>query len=66
MMNADFENIQTVSDYLDDVVVETVFDRVDVVFPDGTILVQSTGERVEDHGEKIFETLIAKGSHISQ
>ncbi len=63
--NADFRDTDAVCRYLADVKTETLFDRIDVVFPDGSILVQSTGERVADNGEKTYTQLLAKGAHIS-
>ncbi len=66
VMNADFRDSETVLAYLAGVQEETLFDRIDVVLPNGTILVQATGEYVPDHGEKTYEELLAKGSHLSQ
>ncbi len=66
MLNADLEDEAAVRDYLSYVVSETIFDRIDVIFPNGSILVQTTGEHMPDNGEKTYEELIAKGSHISQ
>ncbi len=65
MINADLDDHDTVLEYLSKVQHDTIFDRVDVVFPNGTILVQN-GDIVEDNGEKTYDELIAKGSHISQ
>ncbi len=65
MMNTDLEDEATVLEYLSDVQSKTIFNRIDVIFPNGTILVQS-GERVEDNGDKTYNELLAKGSHISQ
>ncbi len=65
MMNADMEDEATILAYLADVRQKTMFDRIDVVFPNGTILVQSTGERVADDGEKTFDELIAERTHLS-
>ncbi len=43
----------------------TIFDRIDVYYPDNTALMQS-GERVKLDGERSFETLAAKGEFMSQ
>ncbi len=65
IMNADFNDKATVVEYLESIQAETIFDRVDIVFPNGTILVQD-GTVVTDNGEKTYAELIAKGSHMSQ
>ncbi len=65
MMNADLEDEATVLEYLSDVQSKTIFNRIDVIFPNGTILVQN-GEHVADHGDKTYNELLEKGSHISQ
>ncbi len=66
VMNANLEDADAMQTYLESVKKETIFDRIDVVFPNGTIFVSSTGERVMDHGEKAYSELVAKGTHISQ
>ncbi len=66
MMYADFSDEDTVLEYLSEVLTKTMFDRIDVIFPDGTILVQLTGERVKDNGEKAYIELVEKGVHWSQ
>ncbi len=50
---------------------ESIFDRIDVIYPNGRILVSTgnedePGKWVEDTGEKTYEVLASKGSHISQ
>ncbi len=65
VLRADLENEATVLSYLDTVKQQTIFDRIDVIFPNGTILVQD-GTRVEDNGVKSYEELVAMGSHLSQ
>ncbi len=65
MMNADFDRQDTVLAYLAGVQETTIFDRIDVIFPNGTILIQN-GQIVPDNGEKTYGELTAKGSHISQ
>ncbi len=66
VMNADFSDVDAVCEYLLSVQSETVFDRVDIVFPTGTILVSSQEKVIKDKGEKTFEELLAKGTHLSQ
>ncbi len=65
VMNADLEDEETVLDYLEEVQEKTIFNRIDVVYPNGMVLVQ-TGDHVKDNGEKTYEELVEKGSHISQ
>ncbi len=65
MLNTDFGDEGTLIDYLGEAKKETMFDRFDIVLPSGTILIQSTGEQVEDVGEKTFEELLALGTHLS-
>ncbi len=66
VLRTDLENKEAVCLYLDSVQKETIFDRIDVVYPDGSILVSSTGQRVSDQGEKTYGQLLEKGTHISQ
>ncbi len=58
-------NDDTILEYLDRVQQKSLFDRIDVIFPDGTILMQD-GTRVTHSGEKTYWELLEKGSHISQ
>ncbi len=65
MLNADLDDEKTVLSYLEDVQKKTIFDRIDVVFPDGSVLLQSIGRRVSDGGEKSYDELVSVGSHVS-
>ncbi len=70
ILNVDFEDEETVLSYLESVRQETIFDRLDVVYPDGTILVPSetnpAGERVKDPGMIPYTALAGKGTHMSR
>ncbi len=61
----DFKNEEVVCEYLKSIQKKTIFDRIDIVFPDGTILLQD-GEWVADNGEKTYEELLKEGTHFSQ
>ncbi len=63
--NADFEDDRAVLEYLNYVQIETVFDRIDMVFPDGTVLVSSTEERIPNRIETPYAELLARGTHLS-
>ncbi len=65
VMNADFSDVDAVCGYLLSVQSETIFDRVDIVFPTGTILISSNGNSVKDNGSETFDTLIKRGTHMS-
>ncbi len=51
--------------YLDSVWSKTIFERIDVIMPDNTLLTQS-GEVINTVGNTPFEELVAKGSHITK
>ncbi len=53
-----------VGKYLTRIMEMTIFEKIDVIFPDGRILNQS-GEIVEKNGEIAYEDLVKKGTHIS-
>ncbi len=63
--NADFSNVDAVSSYLKNVQSSTIFDRIDLVYPNGTILVTSSGDLITDTGRKTFDELVNIGPHIS-
>ncbi len=50
--------------YLSTVQVMTIFDRLDIMFPDGTMLTQD-GEYIQVMGELSYEELLEKGDHTS-
>ncbi len=58
------EHHQEASAYLSKVRGNTIFERLDVIMPDGSILTH-TGEIIHLEGELTFDELAAKGSHIS-
>ncbi len=64
VLNTDLRDEQEVMRYLAGVREATIFDRIDVVFPDGTILVQDGQWRMDD-GERSYEELVENGSHLS-
>ncbi len=51
-------------EYLTNVQERTIFDRIDIVFPDGTILLQN-GTYITDEGRTPYSQLVEKGKHIS-
>ncbi len=55
---------ERVGEYLTSVMESTIFERIDVVFPDGRLLTQ-TGEVIQREGSLRFEELLEKGTHIS-
>ncbi len=63
-LTQNLENEERVAQYLDSVVEMTIFERLDVLLPDGSILTQ-TGEIVEVEGSLSYEELLEKGRHIS-
>ncbi len=65
VLNADLEHEEAVLTYLAAVQERSVFDRIDMIYPDGRILIQS-GEWAEDNGDKTYQELLNKGSHVSQ
>ncbi len=65
VMKADLQEDATVQAYLTVLANETIFDRIDVLFPDGTTLV-GNGERVPNPDEPTVDQLAAKGSHMSR
>ncbi len=70
-VDSDLNNEEKVLEFLADVQIQSIFDRVDVIFPpktdgmNGEILLQC-GDRVSDAGDKTYEVLAEKGAHISQ
>ncbi len=58
-------DIEGVGEYLNSVMEMTIFDRIDVLRPDNTLITQQ-GEIVDRGGTKTYEQLVAKGKHISQ
>ncbi len=57
-------NDEQILDYLKTVKEMTIFERIDILFPDGKMLLE-TGEYIQAKGELTYEQLLAKGVHIS-
>ncbi len=62
---SNMENDKAILEYLAVVQHKSLFNRIDMIFPDGTILMQN-GQRVLDSGIKTYEQLVQSGSFISQ
>ncbi len=58
------ESYEAITEHLNAFQDMTIFDRIDVIYPDGTVLLQS-GERVELSGEYSFAQLSTLGEHMS-
>ncbi len=63
--NANLENEQEVRDYLGEVTNKTIYDRIDIIFPDGSILVQSTGDRLPPTEEIDFTDISESGTYFT-
>ncbi len=55
---------QDVGDYLNSVMSKTIFERIDVILPNGSMITQ-TGEVIYIEGALSYDELIEKGAHIS-
>ncbi len=64
VLNADFEDRVSVAEYLLSVQNETIFDRIDIFFPNGTLWISSTDEAIQS--DKNYDELLKKGTHVSQ
>ncbi len=58
------EHDREVGEYLSGVMEKTVFERIDVILPNGERILY-TGERLSIDGELTFDEVAAKGTHIS-
>ncbi len=57
-------DLQAVGEYLDSVMSRTIFDRIDVILPDNTMITQD-GENIRRGGNSSFEQLAVKGTHVT-
>ncbi len=57
-------DVEAVGRYLDSVVDATLFERVDIILPDESVITQE-GEIVERQGKSTYEQLVKKGTHIT-
>ncbi len=58
-------DIEVVGRYIDSVKERTIFDRIDVILPDESLITEE-GKQVERGGISSYEELLAKGPHITQ
>ncbi len=66
IMNTKLDDEEALCEYLGNVTNETIFDRIDVIFPDGTVLVQSSKDKLSTTRISNFSELAEKGTHISR
>ncbi len=64
LLKADLDYDVSVLEYLSTVQQRTLYDRIDVIFPDGNILLQN-GQYVTDEGRISYAELLEKGPHLS-
>ncbi len=64
ILTYEIEKVEEVGKYLNSVMEMTLFERIDVILPDNSLITQS-GEVVSRGGTQTFEELAAKGTHIS-
>ncbi len=57
-------DLGAVGEYLNSVVEMTIFERIDVILPDESLITQG-GESIERGGESSYEELVAKGTHVT-
>ncbi len=60
----EMQDIKKVGKYLTDVMDTTIFERIDVIQPDNSLITQK-GEITERNGKSSYEELVAMGTHIS-
>ncbi len=65
VLTHNIDDLEAVGAYLDSVVSMTIFERIDVILPDESLITQG-GETAERGGESSYEELLAKGAHITQ
>ncbi len=58
------DDLDAVGRYIDSVAQKTIFERIDVILPDETIITQE-GEHTERGGKSSYAELAAKGAHIT-
>ncbi len=64
ILTNNMENTEEVGKYLNSVMERTIFERIDVILPDNSLITQS-GEIVEREGIMSYDELVAKGTHVS-
>ncbi len=65
LMNADMNNTGSVMRYLSNVREETLFDRIDILFPDETLVSQIGGQDKRPDDRRSYNELLREGSHLS-
>ncbi len=66
ILNSTPESGDGISSYLSEVKNKTVFDRIDIVLPSGTIWVHSLGEYSNSFGKEYYDAIIEGGFHFSK
>ncbi len=64
VLRADLTKHESILAYLSTVQERTMYDRIDIIFPDGKILLQN-GEYATDDGKVSYADLLARGPHLS-
>lgn len=65
VLTQNIADLDAVGDYLTQVVQNTIFQRIDVILPDDTLITQA-GENSLRGGKSSFRELAARGTHITQ
>ncbi len=59
------DNVAAIGEYLDSVMEQTIFEQIDVILPDNSMITHE-GEIKERGGKSSYEELVQRGTHISQ
>ncbi len=64
-LTQNINDLESVGNYLDSVVAMTIFERIDVILPDESLITQD-GESTDRGGLSTYDELVKKGTHITQ